>query len=122
MSGRFIQRNRMMRMAAVAALALALTASACGAEEHSGMHATPAEHSQPNAAPDAHEECLSKAVRTKVPAVDQGAPPVLAILNVLDLPLSGTKILFVHLFEDIQDPLVLSFPTHERAPPISFLS
>ncbi len=112
-----------LRFAAAAmVLAVALAASVCGVQAHPSMHATPAGHSRPNAAPDAHEECLSKAVLGSAPAVGQSTLPILAVFNVPDLPLIGTDNSLIHSFEEFRDPLVLFFPTHERAPPVSFLS
>ncbi len=122
MSGRFKQRNPVILVAAVAALVVALAASVCSAQALSGMHATPAEHSRPDAAPDAREECLSKAVRAVAPAIGQSALPILDIVDVPDLSLIGPENSLIHSFEEFRDPLVFFSPTHERAPPVSFLS
>jgi hypothetical protein len=118
----FSKGNTMKLTVAVAVAAVALAASACSAQAHPGMHATPAGHSRPDAAPDSHEECVLKAARVSASEVGQSALPILAILNVPDLPLMGIASRLTHSFELFRDPFVLFFPTHERSPPVSFLS
>lgn len=118
----FRKGNTMKLTVAVAIAAVALAAPVCSAQAHPSMHTTPAGHSRPNAVPDAHEECLSKAVLGSAPAVGQSTLPILAVFNVPDLPLVGTGNSLIPSFEEFRDPLILFFPTYERAPPISFLS
>ncbi len=117
-----MKRSPMKLMVAVAAAAVAITASACSAQVHPDMHAAPVEHSRPDAAPDSHEECVLKAIRVDAPSIDQGALFILAIVDVPDLPMNGTKSSFVHTFGDFREPLAGLFPTHERSPPVPFLS
>ena len=118
----FMKRNSVKLMVAVAAATVAITASVCNAQVHPDMHAAPVGHSRPDAAPDSHEECVLKAIRVDAPSIDQSALFILAIADVPDLPLIGAKSSFVHTFGDFREPLVGLFPTHERSPPVPFLS
>ncbi len=107
---------------ALAITALALSVPVCSAQAYPGMHATPAGHSRPDAAPDSHEECVFKAIRAEVPLIDQSAPPILGIADVLVLPLMRTASRLIHSFEEFRDTFFVLLPTHERSPPVSFLS
>ena len=112
----------MMLVAAVVALAVALSASVCSAKAHPSMHATPVEHSRPDTSENSHEECVLMAARVSDPTDGHRVLPILAIFNVSDLPLMGTASRLTHSFEFLREPLDLFSPTHERAPPISLRS
>lgn len=107
---------------ALAIAAVALAVPVCGAQAYPGMHAPPAGHSRPDAASDSREECVFKAIRAEASLIDQNDPPVLSIADVPVLPSMGTASRLSHSFEEFRDTLVLLLPTHERSPPVSFLS
>ena len=115
-------RGRKIRVfAAVAvALILAVASTACTAEVHPGMHAEEAGHSEPFSDPDVQMDCSLKAARVNSTPTVNAVITHLAVFEIFRLPVSAVVSDHTVSQGELQSPLILCFPTHERAPPQIF--